>query len=64
MTIPDETTSGKAEAMRALRESQKASNRTDQLVADLRKDIAVVRESRERNHFRDKLVAIIRGAAA
>lgn len=61
--IPDENTSGVAEARKALAESRRSSVRADTLIADTRRALDRVRATREDNHFADKFRAIIRGAA-
>lgn len=58
-----EQTSGREEARKAVRDSQRSSRRADTLIADTRQAIDRVREARETNHFADKFRAIIRGAA-
>jgi len=61
MTTPDETTSGKTAARRALIESRRAASRTDSIIAEARAATASVQESRQRNHYADKFRAIIQG---
>jgi hypothetical protein len=58
----NEHTSGREEARRARDEARSASYRLDSLLESIRTGpLAQMRESRERNHFADKMRAIIRG---
>lgn len=59
----DENTSGREEARKVLRESQRSSRRADILIAATRQSVGQVREAREANHFADKFRAIIKGIA-
>lgn len=58
----NEQTSGRDEARRAAAEARTASHKIDALLESIRTGpLAQMRESRERNHFADKMRAIIRG---
>ncbi|MCM3521791.1 hypothetical protein [Curtobacterium sp. P97] len=58
----NENTSGREEARRAREEARSASHRIDALLDSIRTGpLAQLRQSREENHFAQKMRAIIRG---
>lgn len=58
----NEHTAGREEARRARDEARSASHRLDVLLDSIRTGpLAQLRESREQNHFAQKMRAIIRG---
>jgi hypothetical protein len=58
----NEHTAGREEARRAREEARSASHRIDTLLDRIRTgSLAELRANRERNHFADKMRAIIRG---
>ncbi len=58
----NENTSGREEARRAREEARSASHRIDVLLDSIRTGpLAQLRQSREENHFAQKMRAIIRG---
>jgi hypothetical protein len=58
----NEHTAGREEARRARDEARSASKRIDVLLDSVRNGpLAQLRESREQNHFAQKMRAIIRG---
>jgi hypothetical protein len=58
----NENTSGREEARRAREEARSASHRIDVLLESIRTGpLAQLRQSREENHFAQKMRAIIRG---
>lgn len=59
--IPDENTSGRREARKALAESRTASARADRLIEELAGWRTRVATRREENHFTQKLRAIMQG---
>lgn len=59
--IPDENTSGRREARRALAESRTAGARADRLIEELTSWREQVAERRQQNHFTQKLRAIMSG---
>jgi hypothetical protein len=61
MTPINENTSGRLEARRALVESRQSRRDVDTLIGETRDALAVVKASRESNHFADKFRAIIQG---
>jgi hypothetical protein len=60
---PEETTAGKAEAVRAWRESRRSRQRTRGLLADVTKQLQQSAALRERNHFTDGVKNMLRGAS-
>ncbi len=58
----NEHTAGREEARRALERARSERSTVDKLLESIRTGpLAQMRESRERNHFADKMRAIIRG---
>jgi len=58
----NEQTAGREEARRARAEARTASKRIDALLEAVRTGpLAQIRESREQNHYTDKMRRIIRG---
>jgi hypothetical protein len=62
MTVPEESTAGKSEALRALRESRLARRRTRAVVEQVSRQLQRSAELRERNHFTDGVQEMLRGA--
>lgn len=59
--VPDDNTSGRRDARRALAESRTASARADRLIEELAGWRVRVATRREENHFTQKLRAIMQG---
>lgn len=58
---PEENTLDPRQAKRALEESEANSHRTRAVVAEAKNVFSIVRQHRERNHYRDSMAAIMRG---
>lgn len=66
MTAPDENTldpiTAKRQAKAALEQSEANTTRTLGVVEEAKRTFRIVRDHRERNHYRDSMAAIMRGA--
>jgi hypothetical protein len=61
--VPDENTSGREDARKAVQAARASSRRADTLIANVGRDLGLARAHRESNHFADKFRDIIRGSA-
>jgi hypothetical protein len=63
VSVPEESTSGKSEALRALRESRLSRSRTRVVVENVTRQLQESAALRERNHFTDGVQQMLRGAS-
>jgi hypothetical protein len=60
-SVPEESTAGKSEALRALRESRLSRRRTRVVVEQVTRQLQESAALRKRNHFTDGVQEMLRG---